>query len=531
MITLSESSIFSTLKNSVALLALYVLALWRIGYVFGSGDQSETLPLALHEQNTTLYKNDFYVSTMANRDWHERSIFTKALAQIAEMDWADSVFLIHALSALLLFGGLFRLGSLFGLKNPWRLGAIFVAIVLLDGINLGGNELYYNVLSPSYLAQVLGLWVIVFCVEESFILAAFALTLASFLHLLIGTQLWLLCISACFFWWRMAPMRVSNLQIAFAVFGVLCSGSWCVAILQGQGTSSVSSAAIHEVLAFRAPHHYLPQSFSALGWLVLLPLWVFAWYFFNMPTSEKKEQTEANVQPFFKYFYFTAFIGLGIFALNELTIQNATVLSTQWFSTTIWLKTVAVFAVFAWVSSLIPADWSRWLLWFWLVLGVSAIVAMVSMQPEKRVFKQKNYDLPFFSTETQPEHAEIEIAQMCERKTPINALFLTPTNVTAFRYYSKRASWVDFKTIAHAPAALNEWYRRIRVLYRVDIATRNARQDPATVANQHFAAFREDDFRLLTQQTGATHLLTTISHHLKFPIVAMNERWVVYRLR
>ena len=45
-------------------LALYFILLVAHGYQYGSGDQSDFMPYAMHLRNPDLYRGDFYISCL-----------------------------------------------------------------------------------------------------------------------------------------------------------------------------------------------------------------------------------------------------------------------------------------------------------------------------------------------------------------------------------------------------------------------------------------------------------------------------------
>ena len=68
------------MKILLGCLAAYILILFRHGYVFGSGDQSEMLPYAKYLSDNTLYSKDFYIQSIAAFVPNERFVFSKLLS-------------------------------------------------------------------------------------------------------------------------------------------------------------------------------------------------------------------------------------------------------------------------------------------------------------------------------------------------------------------------------------------------------------------------------------------------------------------
>jgi hypothetical protein len=99
-----------TIKKLLACLAAYILILFRHGYVFGSGDQSEMLPYAKYLADNTLYLKDFYIQSIAPFVPNERFVFSKLLSfDISHL--AEWSFGLHALATVALLLGLRNLAE------------------------------------------------------------------------------------------------------------------------------------------------------------------------------------------------------------------------------------------------------------------------------------------------------------------------------------------------------------------------------------------------------------------------------------
>jgi hypothetical protein len=136
--------------------------LFRIGYIFGENDLVEDLSYAKYLINNDLYKNDFYITHIANHVPNERYCFAIITSWFG--NWNEQMFfLFHAILSFVLISGLNRLSDFWIKNNVLKWLNLIILLLCLDNIHLGGNELYYNMLAPSFVAQVLGLWAILFC--------------------------------------------------------------------------------------------------------------------------------------------------------------------------------------------------------------------------------------------------------------------------------------------------------------------------------------------------------------------------------
>ena len=179
------------MKILLGCLAAYILILFRHGYVFGSGDQSEMLPYAKYLADNTLYPKDFYIQSIAAFVPNERFVFSKCLSFFIN-HLQTITFGVHFFATIGLLLGLRKLAERWITTEGLRWIAALAPILIFYNINLGGNELYYNALTPSYLAQVVGIWAFVLIFSGYVDVSYSLIFLATFIHPLIGVQLWLL---------------------------------------------------------------------------------------------------------------------------------------------------------------------------------------------------------------------------------------------------------------------------------------------------------------------------------------------------
>ena len=166
------------------------------GYQFGFSDHAEILPLTLHLENKELYPNDLYIQTITHINPHERWLFGHFLALLPG-SLAIKFFFLYILFTYLLVLGANKL--FYYLSSSWSSSMIAILIIIgpLDGINTGGNELFYNYLVPSLVAKSISIWGWYFFVNDkpqalvSYLLWA----LAAYAQPLAGTQCFLLAVT------------------------------------------------------------------------------------------------------------------------------------------------------------------------------------------------------------------------------------------------------------------------------------------------------------------------------------------------
>ena len=148
------------------------------------------------------------------------------------------------------------------------------------------------------------------------------------------------------------------------------------------------------------------------------------------------------------------------------------------------------------------------------------------MLPQFQLLKYKTYNFPFLKT----ENAEVNISKLAKEKTPADALFLIPSDLTEFRFWSERSSYVDYKATNHRQAAFVEWYNRIQQVYKISLEDRLKGYHLTELANQHFSALTVGDFREFAKNQHITHILAFKNVVLPFQKMGENEKYVIYKL-
>jgi hypothetical protein len=108
--------------------------------------------------------------------------------------------------------------------------------------------------------------------------------------------------------------------------------------------------------------------------------------------------------------------------------------------------------------------------------------------------------------------------------TPVDAQFLTPPSLSAFRLLARRAIVVDLKSPPLVPDELVEWYRR---LCRV---TGEPRLHDVPQAIARWNASTEAQLRARARTLGATYVVLDRPHEVPNPpgSIYANDRYVVY---
>lgn len=498
--------------------ATYILILFRFGYTFGDGDQSEMLPYLKYLKNSTLYSSDFYIQSIATYVPNERWVFAKLLSLLpfdTEGGLAYWVFGLHAAATFLLIAGLYRLASAWIPTESGRFIAVLAPLFLFYNAVTGGNELYYNTLIPSYLAQVLGVWAFYYLMLFELLPLFVILIVATFLHPLIGLQIWLLIPVALIFGkFAFKDFLLTNRGIVvYTLSYVLVIGTYLYAIL-ANSTEAAGNVPFLDILEFRASHHYFPEYYP-LKSILLTTFFALSGFLIG--------------RIMLKVHILTIVVGCIVYMVGLWYFKSPLIASAQWFATTVWLKMFGLMLLTAFILMSFFAnlfDISKLDKWFFNILYASAIFAAFLIPPQYRLFKSKNYDLPFFATTS----LAVDIAQKVQENTPQEAVFLIPPDCSAFRFWSERSVWIDFKAINHRQAAFSEWYERIRKLYKIDLSDRRAGVDLVKKATENFEKISQNDLIEWHKKEKITHILTKKTVIYNFPKVAENADYVVYKI-
>ncbi len=505
-----------TLRIFLGCLACTLLLLFRHGYTFGSGDQSEMLPYAKYLIDNQLYPSDFYIQSIASWVPNERYAFSSFMSLFGDkMDWA--AFGLHFSATMLLILGLYRLAKEGLDTEGGRWLAVLMPVMVLYGVNLGGNELYYNAFLPSYVAQVMGVWVFIFAMRGEALPTYVLLMLMTYVHPLIGVQLWLL-INLSFLTMRVLGKNAVNLisLLIFNALYLLTAAFFIYKIKSGFDAGSVNNQQFLDIIRFRAAHHYFPDAFPLKNWLILaLPFYI-GW------------RVAGDT---FRYIFRWIVVGVVVYMVGIYIFKNPTPLSMQWFSTMVWVKMFSFMITFTLIKKLMDKSYLYEILFKpkHLVLNILialSLLSVVLMMPQFRLLKNKPYDFPFFKT----ENAEVNISKLAKEKTPPDALFLILSDLSEFRFWSERSSYIDFKATNHRQGAFVEWYARIQQVYKISLADRLKGEPLTYLANYHFQELRTQDFKEFAKNQHITHIVTYKNVGLKFKRIAENEKYVIYRL-
>ena len=504
-------------EHLLSLLAAYLFLLSWNGYIYGHGDMIELLPYAKWLTDSTLYPKDFFIQHISDQSINERYILAYFFSWFGK--WMPQVaLLLHLVCGLFLLEGLFRVAKIFIRSRGLIWIAILIPFVPLMNWNLGGNEMYIPLITSSTVAKTFGIWAVYFFIkkenfENNNWYVYILLSIATFIQPLVGLQLFLL----------LTGVRVLNVifdrkmewrKFLPVLFYVLTGGVWVFWLQRDFAEGGIDNRLLFDFLEFRLPHHFVPSYFSKKAAIVLLPLFGWSLFFF----------WRKNRDVF--WLFVLALSGVLIYTIGMEVLESSTIVSSQWFKTTIWLKSLSVIALFSFLEnkiSVLQEEFFQkictWGLRFLGIISIAMILNPIS------IFKTKTYDFFFLHQ----KNAEIEIAEIAKSTTPKDALFIIPMDNTHFKNYSERSTYIDYKAVIHRKSIIPIWYQRIQEIYDIDIQTRQSGKDNVMTGNQNFRNLTMEELEVLNQK-GIQYLLTFKELDLPLERVGENEKYVIFKL-
>lgn len=487
---------------------IYVFVIGFHGYRFGDEDMTETLSYALYLNDHSLYPNDLYIQAVGETSFNERYPFTLLLKIFgSKVEFAS--FVLHLVSSFLLIAGLWTLGRMFLRDNFLRLLLVLSTLVLTYYLNLGGNEIWYNYFVPSQLAKSVAVWGLICWIREQRLAGYILVALATFAQPVVGSQLALLFVLV-----DIREMGIKNFKgwIKGPLLYFLTAGLWVGAVFINNLISdhTVDGATFYQIMETRLAHHFFPSYYPLRSWLLLLPLMLtgaFIW---------RKSSTRIY------YLFLWGFAGMIIYFLGIEILEIPSLLSVQWYKTTVWFKPLAILAVLL----LIDQTVSTWSVRFLTpLLTIMLIISILQITQTVHWLGKKPYHFPGTSYYT----AEMDLALQMKDKLPKNACILIPPQVTGVRYFSERSLFIDYKSNIHSKAYMSEAALRRRDLYGLTLPMRTSGKDMMSEMQQYYSNLETSDFQSF-KEMGASHVMTAKDHPLELEKVVSNSFFTLYKL-
>ncbi|HJW31340.1 MAG TPA: DUF6798 domain-containing protein [Saprospiraceae bacterium] len=198
-------------------------------------------------------------------------------------------------------------------------------------------------------------------------------------------------------------------------------------------------------------------------------------------------------------------------------------LYTQWWKTTIWMEAFAFVAIGYHLERLFSA---KSFVVRYPVLALLGLLAFASVVKLSGIRPSKP---PYMFPWSGQHSEEVDISIQANASTPENALFIVPVEFTAFRWYSKRSTYIDYKAMLHQETFLKDWYDRMQSIYQYGIKEKEGGFDL-----HHFSQYLLEDPSPLSieywKKLGITHIISTNLDLKTLTQVAHNGQFAIYKL-
>lgn len=492
-------------------LATILVLLWH-GYQFGRNDQVETLPYVLKLANPQLYPSDFFLENLSFKIPNERwafAMFLKPFIRVLPL----AVLFLHIFFLWLLLAGLFKIT--YAILRKQTLAWLVVLASMLPGymITLGDVDVYYNTFQGGNIALAFATWALYFAVFRKHWLAASLLfALATPFQILVALNffIWL----GLYLLYQTVIQKVDlKVLLGYGFLYLLTGGLYFIAVVvqKEMNTCGIDSKTYFDVIFdFRNTHHFLIETFPFKRTLVFVTMFLIGLWIAGRG-------------------YRTVFVLLAIAALllciyipvtSFLRIAN--VASFQFFILTGHLKLLAfaliVYGVLKTVNVFVNPG-SKMVLTVVLMLFITAGILRATYQP---------FDI---SSKQLKQNPEIDICIAAKSLTPADALCLQPFSFSAYKYYSQRSSYVEFKASLHQRCGITEWMRRLAVVYGISPAIKEKGFHLQNIADTHYNSLSTEKWEQLKSE-GITHFIypNAFKPETACELLYKNSEYVLYRL-
>ncbi len=486
-------------------LVLYATILVYQGYQYGVGDQSQILPCLYAQDHPGVYAADHYVNAYLNSDINERTIFHFLLRYLG-YNQPYVMLLWHLLLGTTLMMAWIRIAAQGIHQKIFQYLAVASIFILGFHTSTGSNELYYNMVIPSLAAKALGSWALYFWIKEEYNWWLGLTLIAGLLQPLVGIQLFLLT-SIPLLIQLIIQHKVKTFPWKPTLGYLVITVPWMFLLASHNGGNQ-DPGAFMDIMEFRLSHHFFPSYF---GWknLFLFGLFVIITLRFY------KERL--------RWMILLILAGCVLYTVGVEKYRLPEALYTQWWKTTIWLE------AFAFIAIVVSFDkWNgvpKWMTRYTFAVPILLLVLISFYRLTGWFGSKPEYVMPW------SHHVSdaIDISQQAEKVTAQDAVFIVPIDFTAFRWYSKRSLYVDYKAMLHQEKFLHEWYKRIENIYAYGLKEKKGGFDIhvfSTALLEEPSLISRDYWKSL----GIGYIISTAHDIKSLELVARNDTYAIYKL-
>ncbi len=493
------------LLQLLAAVLLYATVIIYQGYQYGQSDQTQILPVLYEQDYPGTYPKDHYVHTYLDSKVNERTIFH---AMLRHMGYASPamVFFWHALASIALLLAWIRIAGLY-IRNK-ALQWICLGLVLTIGFHTatGSNEIYYNQFVPSLPAKAFASWAIYYWLKQKYWYWSILLLPAVLLQPLVGLQVFMITIAALGIDWLRKKETKQLPMLPIALY-LIISIPWIVLLAKNNG-GQTDPGKFMDIIHFRLWHHFFGFNFRTIDIILTLIFTIVCLTFYKGKL---------------RWMFGTILFGILVYEIGVEYIRSPLILYTQWWKTSIWIEAFAFIAVFSFFEEKLKLEnkFARFSFVFPLLLlaalAIYRLSGIFSVMPE--------YSAPL----SYKSGDGVDISQKAKVLTPDTALFVIPHELTAFRWYSHRSNYVDWKAMLHNETFLFDWYSRIGRVYGYDIPLQVAGNTMSEVANLQNEPPGSETIALW-RSLGITHFISKMKPVDGFQPLGSNLTYRIYAI-
>lgn len=498
------------------LLTLTIYLFWR-GYDYAISDQDEVLPYLMHLLDAGLFHSDWFVNTQLEI-FGPRTLFVLIAWLPAKLFGPYATILgIYVASWFGTSTALYTLGLQLTRERLAATVSVILALLLTPKFTLGGNDLATWIFTPSMLAWTLGLWGLVFFMRRRMGRAALLMGISTWMQALVGLQIAMVC-ALLLLWKHGWTARHPYLFVgSFTLFAFPALGPLIWHQLAGIPPEGLWSY-FYILFEFRAPHHYLPMSFSpesALRFATLLGL--------GAVTFRLLPETHCVLVR--RLLIIIASLCAISFLCSEV-LHLETITKLQLFKLTVLVKVFCVILISNAAAQLILKFYSRTLTVFFdhghYALGATVLIAatLAILSPDAMGIWPSSDQTP----------AE-EIASWAHDSTDTNAIFAVPPAWGHFRSQAKRAIVVNFKAVPFHPPYMTEWFTRLTEIAPTALPRRGGAQFIPAL-DSAFLALPGQEIKQLAARYGFEYIVRQKAETPEgFELVYHAAPWTVWQIK
>ncbi len=497
----------------VASLLIFLL---RRDYGFGFSDQDEVIPYLLQLLDSSLFATDWFV-TYQTSSFGPRTGFVWLILPIAKILGVHGAFLLVFLaswtaSACAIYALAHEL-----LRDKVAAAASVAAVMLLTPkFTLGGNDLVASMLTPSVAAWSLALWSLVLFVRGRTVRSAALAGLATWLQALVGLQMAML-IGVLLLWSGFRSRSPYIYALAYAAVALPALAP--IAVQQLAPAASADGPGLFYILfEFRAPHHYLPMSFtriSAAGFGFLSVLGLIGYRLL-------RTHMRADHRRFVLRTLLVVVAAGGLSFVGTEIVPLSAVAKLQLFKMTVTAKVILAVLLCGAVARGLPRR----------LRAVGDAIMDHSHYASAATFLAAATLLLASPTVLGLRAEPISPLESWARSaTPQDAIFAVPPSWDGFRSRAHRAILINYKAFPFKPGLEAEWLERLTTAAPITLPDRGyfGIQDSL---DQAFLRLPASDLKALWRRYGAQYFVRDQELvSADFEVAFEDGPWQVYRIK